>query len=495
MKKHIVFALLTFSVISLKAQLGVRYDPSIQSTENLQYWRPKGDLFVGDCMPYFHAGKFSLYWLLDSAHHAGLGGLGGHQWAVSSTTDLKNWKQGPVVIGIDESWEKSICTGSVAFYKGTYYAFYATRLLDKNGKVNEQLSYATSKDGIKFDKQTPNPFYSSAPGYSKRDFRDPKVFIDEKTGEFHLLVSSWQENPVLTHAGGCLVHLVSKDFKNWTVKDPVLTGQPSVPECADYFLWKGWYYLTYGDGLETWYVKSKNPYGPWEYPKNQALREWGASVVKTAEFTGGRRLTTAWIPGRSNNSDHGGKMFAGNTVFRELTQQPDGTLNTKFPREMIPETEAPLDLKISPDESASLTGMNNLQITSPNGTGAAHLDNKLPGRYRITLEISPAASVEEYGFYLKADARADKGYRLNFSPNEQVVSIGGYDLRAVTGLNKTIKVDIIVNNDIIDVSIDNRRTLVTRLPEQKGEFLWFYAKHGDVKFNAIKVSPLKQEKE
>jgi len=61
---------------------------------------------------------------------------------------------------------------------GKFYAFYATRLIDANGKVNEQLSYAISDDGIHFVKQKPNPFYTSAPGYSKRNFRDPKAVVD-----------------------------------------------------------------------------------------------------------------------------------------------------------------------------------------------------------------------------------------------------------------------------------------------------------------------------
>lgn len=173
--KRIFFAVILVPVFA-SAQIGVKYDPTIQSTGNLQYFRPKGDLFVGDCMPFAHNGTYYFYWLLDSAHHRSLNGLGGHQWVVSSTTDLRTWKQHPVVLGIDEEWEKSICTGSIVYYKKVFYAFYATRLLTGEGKVNEQLSYATSDDGINFNKQKPNPFYTSAPGYSKRDFRDPKIF-------------------------------------------------------------------------------------------------------------------------------------------------------------------------------------------------------------------------------------------------------------------------------------------------------------------------------
>jgi len=489
MKKHILLFCLSLGFMTTKAQLGVRYDPAAQATQNIQYSKPRGNLFVGDCMPFFHNGTFYNYWLLDSAHHASLNGLGGHQWVLSTTTDLKNWKQYPVVLGIDEPWEKSICTGSVVHYKNQFYAFYATRLIDENGRTNEQLSYAISTDGIHFEKQKPNPFYTSAPGYSKRDFRDPKVFVDEKTGEFHLFVSSWQEKPVMQHTGGTLVHLTSNDLKNWKVLDPVLTGQASVPECPDYFFWKGWYYLVYGDGGDTFYVKSKNAYGPWHEPPYQALNESWSNVVKTAAFKDDRRITSAWIPSRRDNKDSNGEVFGGNLIFREVTQSADGTLNTKFPEEMIPMTEGTFDAKIDADLFAVLTDASNLAINATNGAGVAHIKH-VPLKCRITMEIEPSGLFEEYGFYVRADETADKGYRINFSANNKIVSVGNTNIKAVQGLDKAIKIDLILNGDIIDLSIDNKRCIVNRAIEQQGGYFWFYAKHGNVKFKSIKIRPL-----
>ncbi|WP_069658658.1 family 43 glycosylhydrolase [Arcticibacter eurypsychrophilus] len=489
MKKITVLVLLMCSISFAFGQLGVKYDPTIQTTKTLQYFRPKGDLFVGDCMPFSYKGTYYFYWLLDSAHHASLKGLGGHQWALSTTKDLKTWKQHPIVLGIDEAWEKSICTGSIVNYKNKFYAFYATRLVDAEGNVNEQLSYAISNDGINFDKQKPNPFYTSAPGYSKRDFRDPKVFVDEKTGEFHLFVSSWKENPVLKHAGGALVHLTSKDLKNWTVLDPVLTGQSSVPECPDYFLWNGWYYLVYGDNGDTFYVKSKNAYGPWEQPQSQVLNESWSNVVKTAGFKNNRRIAASWIPSRRDNKDSNGETFGGNALFREIMQLPDGTLESKFPEEMIPETGPELPLKLKNDLYATTVNNNMLNINAPNGVGAAHLTG-IPMRCRVTMEIEPLSNSEEYGFYLRSNENAADGYKVSFSADNKIVSLGSTDIKAVSGLDKLIKIDLIMDGDIIDMSIDNRRCIVNRAIDQKGDFLWFYAKHGNIRFKSIKVSPL-----
>jgi beta-fructofuranosidase len=470
------------------AQLSVRYDASVQPTSDMQYFKPIGNnLFVGDCIPFFHDDTYYLYWLIDSAHHSALNGLGGHQWVLSTTKNLKHWKNYPIVLGIDEDWEKSICTGSVVFANKKFYAFYATRLIN-DGKVNEQLSYAISEDGIHFKKQKPNPFYTSAPGYSKRDFRDPKVFVDSE-GIFHLFVSTKKDSAMLDGYNGALVHLTSRDFQNWQVKAPVLTGQNSVPECPDYFYWNGWYYLVYGDNSNTYYIKSRNPYGPWQQPPYQALNEDWANVVKTAEFSNGRRIAAAWIPSRLNNKDNEREIFGGNAIFREVLQQKDGTLNTKFPPELLPESRQALSLHLKYDSLTTKSSDENFMISSTNGIGAAHFEN-IPNNSRITLQIIPQGPNESYGLFLRSNNKAAGGYKLSFSANNSKAELGNTSISGVEGLDKAISVDIIMKDDIIDVCIDNRRCIVNRTVEQKGGFLWLYVKHGNVQFKSVKVYPL-----
>jgi len=472
------------------AQLGVKYDPTVQSTTSMQYFKPKGDLFVGDCIPFSRNGTYYYYWLLDSAHHKSLNGLGGHQWALSTSTDLKHWQQHPLVLKIDEAWEKSICTGSVVYYKGKYYAFYATRLIN-DGKVNEQLSYAISDDGVNFEKQKPNPFYTSAPGYSKRNFRDPKVFVDNN-GEFHLFVASNQEHPVMGINSGCLVHLSSKDLKNWTVHEPILTGQGSTPECPDYFYWKGWYYLVYSDDSNTFYVKSRQPYGPWEAPRYQALNEDWANVVKTAEFKNGRRIAAAWVPSRSEAKDNGHEIFGGNSLFREVVQEPDGTLDTKFPPEMIPETGVPMKIDLEAMANANKTGPGNIELNDGSGVASARIKN-IPQNVRITLEVEPVGANEELGVLLKSDKDGSNGYRLNISASNGTVELANTMIQGVQGLQKPFTIDIVIKDGILDADIDHHRTIVNRTYDLKGDVIWLYAKHGKVRFKNIIIRPLKEE--
>ena len=488
--KQVITILFVLTISTGEAQLGVRYDPTVQSTGSMQYFKPKGDLFVGDCIPFSKDGVYYYYWLLDSAHHKSLNGLGGHQWALSKSSDLKHWEQFPLVLGIDEAWEKSICTGSVVFHKGTYYAFYATRLII-DGKVNEQLSYAISADGIHFQKQKPNPFYTSAPGYSKRNFRDPKVFVD-KDGVFHLFVSSDQEKPVMGIASGCLVHLVSSDLKTWKVLNPILTGQGSTPECPDYFLWKNWYYLVYSDGSNTFYMKSRDPYGPWEEPRYQALNEDWANVVKTAEFKNGRRIAAAWVPNRNESRDDSHEIFGGNSLFREVIQEPDGTLDTRFPEEMIPAATDPLAVSIEPGDGANVAKSNSVTLSDSAGLASARISG-VPENCRITLEMEPIGVNEEFGLLLKADSGATDGYRLNFSAQSRTVALGNTHISGVEGLDKKITLDIVIKDGILDADIDHRRTIVNRTYQLHGTRVWLYAKHGKVIFKNVVIRPLPTE--
>ncbi|HEY8916182.1 MAG TPA: family 43 glycosylhydrolase [Chitinophaga sp.] len=488
MKKLKMVFVATLLTLFAKAQFINSFHPEQEPTNNIQYFKPSGNLFVGDCIPFYHDGTYYLYWLLDSAHHSALNGLGGHQWTLSTSRDLKSWKHYPVVLGIDEDWEKSICTGSVVYYNKKFYAFYATRLIDAEGHVNEQLSYAISDDGIHFNKQKPNPFYTSAPGYNKRNFRDPKVTVDE-AGVFHLFVSSAKEN-AFTAENGALVHLTSKNLKDWKVNEPLLYGQADVPECPDYFLWNGWYYLVYGRAGNTFYLKSRKPYGPWEYPRYQALDEDWVNVAKTAQFNNGRRIVAGWIPSKKDNKDWEHEIFGGNIVIRELTQEKDGTLNTGLPVEGLPAVGANVTLAATAGTHAVKEGANNYVINTADGLDAVFFEN-IPTDCYITFDMEVNVSTENWGLFLRSNKNGGEGYKLEFSAINRQVKLAGTTINAVEDMNRKTSVQVVMKGDIIDVCIGGKRCIVNRLSEQKGTVLGLFAKHGKVTFSNLAVASLK----
>ena len=487
MRKFTILLALSILSFSSKAQIVTNYNPAIQPTTGMQYFKPaEADLFTGDCMPAFHDGTYYLYWLLDQGHHAGLNGLGGHQWALSTTKDLVNWQHHPIAVGIDEEWEKSICTGSVIFEKDKVYAFYATRVKEGD-RVYEQLSYAISEDGgFTFAKQQPNPFYYAPAECEPGHFRDPKVFKDDKGG-FHLFVTAYKKNPVIKDMGGYLVHLVSDDLENWKEVAPVLDGQFTSPECADYFLWNGWYYLIWSMGMgDTYYVKSRNPYGPWEYPDDQALLEPWSNVVKTAWFPGDRRIAASFIPYREN--DRTGTQWGGNVLLREVIQLKDGKLGTRFVEELLPQRQKRVN-NLSPtfQPGACIRSANGGDITieATDGVGAVTYEN-MPEKYRITMTITPHTNYHQLGLFLKATDQ-ENGYMVELDADARKLKIENVQIEALKGMNEPMTLDIIANGEYIDVCYNGTRCNINRLRDEKGNKMHLFVKNGSATFSNVEI--------
>jgi hypothetical protein len=128
-------------------------------------------------------------------------------------------------------------------------------------------------------------------------------------------------------------------------------------------------------------------------------------------------------------------------------------------------------------------------MSAPDGISTVRLES-VPQNCRITFEIVPDGPNQEYGVILRSNEEGSRGYRLSLSANNQTVNLHDTRIYSVNGLDKNTKVEIIMKDDIIDVNINNRRCIVNRLPEDKGSVLWFFAKYGNVKVNAVAISPL-----
>ena len=470
------------------AILGPRKSPG-------QYWRPYGvNTSVGDCMPFFYAGRFHLFYLIDRHHHSAKWGKGAHQWAHCSTEDLVHWEEHPLTIPISEEWEGSICTGSVFFWKGVFYAFYAVRTID--GSPAPVLA-ATSTDGIHFTK-TPTRVTLADP-YAGGGVRDPVPFHDEASGLFHLLVTTRLEHPALALRGGCLARLVSKDLQQWQASEPfIVPGEPGdpvwvgEPECPDYFSWHGWYYLLFSHHGVAHYRKARSPLGPWQHPKCDAFDGRQATVLKSAPFTGDRRIGAAFV-------GQGG--YAGQVVFREIIQHADGTLGTKFPAEMtlplaapLPRTVTALAGEVTPHDSGCV-------VRAEMGFSAAVLDD-LPANYRLTLRVTPEVGTHACGICVRGSGAYADGHELRIEPYREKIGWRGVltpayveeeqaALYLVESLDRPFTLEVLLYDDLLDVCIDSRRTLVVRMESVKpGDRLFFFAQDGSASFSDICVEPL-----
>lgn len=449
----------------------------------MQYFKPNNNFFVGDCMPFYHQGVFHLFYLLDQNHHQENHGLGGHQWAHASTTDLKNWEHHDLAITLEHDWEGSICTGSVLFHDNIYHAFYAVRKPDKT----QHICHATSKDGINFEKYAENPIISAPKGYQPQDFRDPLVFKGAQ-GTFHMLVTSKISNFSLAGRGGCLLRYTSNNLKDWNLVGNFLIpgGNPGygcIPECPDIFQIGKWYYLVFGLGLQTHYRMAHDPMGPWTAPADDILGSNLCAVMKTAAFGENVRIGVCWVGTRVEDRDDGRIQWGGNTVFRKIIQNADGTLGTSLLAEMMPAGKAffpEIDML-----TANVSGnLNCLNLIADQSQEVVAFRN-VPKDFHLHCQIKSTKGCYRFGFGLRGSGNYQDANNLTFNMGPGTLKLADQEIYLSACPNGVFSLDIICKGSLIDVCINKNNTIINRLYHFKGNSAFIFCQNGQLAVSDI----------
>ena len=127
----------------------------------------------------------------------------------------------------------------------------------------------------------------------------------------------------------------------------------------------------------------------------------------------------------------------------------------------------------------------------------------MPQNVRITLKVIPEANSQYFGLCLRGSDDYEKGCELRFEPSRQRVQFSaphegrmgadsGYAMEHIEGLDRPFTLDIVVKDDIVDVCIDNRRTIITRYWNPRGDRLFLFAQDADVAFDSVEVRPLSE---
>ncbi len=446
-------------------------EQEMEFTGPMQFFTPPGlNTGVGDCMPFARDGRYCLYYLLDRRGHRSKAGLGAHQWAQISSSDLKTWTIHPIAVPITEQWEGSICTGSLIEANGLIYAFYAARMSDQSPA---RLTCAVSKDGIHFEKT--NEYISLKEPYEPVSARDPMVFFGAD-GKYHMLVTT----NLLTEAAertGCLAHLVSTDLKDWQQLEPfIVPGYKDQPECSDYFEWNGWYYLVISNYATARYRYSKNPFGPWIKPAYDILDTYEGQVAKTAAFKN-RRFSSSFLTPYP-------RSYAGYAITHELIQNPDGTLGVRFLDEILPE-----------DKALIFEGTNT-ELSAGEGFKALYLGEA--DNLRLRVQVQPGDASMLMGIELKDEdgqvyqievnpamhcvnfTRPKQTFNMNDARNQLL------DLQSVGG---AYTIDLIVKDEALDFMICNR-VHTMRVPRNGKLTISLYSMWGSLKISEIKLTSI-----
>jgi beta-fructofuranosidase len=448
----------------------------------IQYFKPRGKAFAGDALPFYSDGTFHMVYLFDRRHHGSKWGRGAHQFAHLSSPDLIHWLQHPLAVPIARQWENSM--GTCCIIKNPrdnkYYAFYTdcggrAEYIDKP-HVGNAIFTSVSEDGIHF----------------KKDFKvlieghDCEVFFDKKTDHFYMV----RHGTHLTRSKEL------KDFQKWEPVENFVVRKPGTSnECPDFFQWNGWYYFLLGRNA-IW--KSRSMLGPWKEATPVVYE--GLMVPKVAPFKGNRRIMAGFVswPG-----------WGGNLALRELLQYRDGSLGVKWPREVVPQSGPQIEL----DFEALTAGSSRKDTTiilNAKETLEIGMLKKVPTDVYIAMNVKPQPGVKCFGLTFHGTGRYQKGRELRFEPANERVQFGNvsngrlakeskgqthtaadFAITDVKDLDKPFKLEMITKkNRIIDVCIDERRTIINRVSSIEGDCLFFFAKNGNVKFENIQVRPL-----
>lgn len=130
-----------------------------------------------------------------------------------------------------------------------------------------------------------------------------------------------------------------------------------------------------------------------------------------------------------------------------------------------------------------------IHIAARQGLGVAACSD-VPLNSRLHVRICPQPGSAGFGLVLRAGERFDSGYDLHFSPYERVASLNDQRIFGVDGLDRPFALDIVLKQDIIDVCIDRRRTLIDRCPERHGDRVLFYGQDSDITFHEVEIASL-----
>jgi hypothetical protein len=462
------------------------------ASTSLQYWRPRGyNAFAGDCMPFWDGTRFHLFYLFDRRHGSSKWWTGVGGWAHASTKDLIHWEHHPMALPMTDPTECALGTGQCIYFEGKYYLFYiqhGRRIFWKDAPYQgDNIFVATSTDGINFQKQT-EPVATME--YLGDGDINPAVFPDATGRRFFMNVSGhkvYSSNDLMKWQETAELPWLKDVFRGWI--------------CTSYFQWNDWYYF-YFHGR---YRMSREPMeaGRWVAPASQDLRD-AIYVPQVAAFGANRYIWVGW--GETDRARR--SLYAQEIVFRELVQNPDGTLGMKWPAEMIPASGEPLKLGFEPLRGNATENAGAILVRAQEGFAVAMLKG-LPQNVRITLRINPGAGVKHFGLTLRGQGNYEEGCELRFEPGRQRVQYGVPDgggmakdftgpmvpvvadacIDNLTGLDRPFVLDLIVKDDLVDACIDGRRTIFKRQPAQ-GDRLFLFANQGDVVFEDISVRPL-----
>lgn len=230
---------------------------------------------------------------------------GSMHWGHAVSKDFLNWKHLPIALAPSEPYDddpEGGCFSGTAIVNDNKMHLFYTGTIIKNGKMIQTQCLATSTDFVHFEKHPKNPIIElDVEGADSSNFRDPKVWFAEETGEYYMIVGT-----SINGKGNVLLYK-SMDLLEWECLGPLVDYDEnlgSMWECPDIFSLEDKYILLFSpmhlDEKTTLYMTGEMDYqsGKFIYDKiGQIDYGFDFYAPQTLLDENGRQLMIGWQNG------------------------------------------------------------------------------------------------------------------------------------------------------------------------------------------------------
>lgn len=302
---------------------------------------PHGEM-CGDLMPFYENGVYTFIYLYKYCIYA------------VETKDFVHYDNFRIVLqnGTPQEQDWHAATGSVCKCKDQYY-FYYTGFCEgnrgKEGKYEQAILRAVSRDMISWEKDKEFMFCPDEEHFAGRHWRDPHVFWNKALGKYSMLVTACEKDGE-ENRSGCTAVYVSDDILNWEYYSTICSpGIYPTLECQDCFEINGKWYLTYSSYEKQWETKYKVAdafEGPWITPAWDDKFDGRDFYAAKTVFDGKHRYLVGWQSIRKDCKNDSPYVWGGNVVVHELVQRKNGELGVKMPDTIRHAFTSPLERNV-----------------------------------------------------------------------------------------------------------------------------------------------------
>ena len=466
------------------------------------YYRPERAV-LGDVIPFYDGGEFKPFYLRNYRGNRDAD----HQdsWVMLSTTDHVHFREHDThIVG---------GTGSVICVDGLYHMFYCTFQQDPE---RNYINHAVSKDLDAWREIPEDRFSSDDAIYAPVHFRDPFVFWNEQERCWWMIFAAQKQGPTTRRA--CVGLCKSDDLSHWKHCQPLYAPADAqcAFECPDLFKWGDWYYLVfscYADRFQTLYRMSRSLNGPWLTPEIDTFDTRAFYAAKTGT-DGTRHYIYGWNPTRECNQHHFDPQhhdgldcntwdWGGSLIVHELWQDEKGMLYVKPVDTVLAAFGDEQPLAARPLSGAWTEADGAWTADVPYGYGAL-LMNDLRDTCRLSMDVELLSDTAQFGVALHVDEGFAVGYyavvdlfnqRLEFKSGVRMTERGGQkfpweveqERPLQHKLGRKVHLDACVDGTVLEVYLDGRIALGTRMFDIAGGSWGAFVSEGKARFGNIHI--------